>query len=105
LLLAFGISVPLSFIRFKSGKIPNIEITYCYFLIMKKILILYYTRTGNTEEMAKAVAEGAKSGPIDFKKVFEEAPRNKFDFKIGAAFALWLVGEAPKLIGDYEVQI
>jgi len=28
---------------------------------MKKILILYYSRTGNTEKMAKAVAEGAKN--------------------------------------------
>jgi flavodoxin I len=28
---------------------------------MKKILILYYSRTGNTEKMAKAVAEGAQS--------------------------------------------
>lgn len=26
-----------------------------------KILVLYYSRTGNTEKMAKAVAEGAKS--------------------------------------------
>jgi flavodoxin len=29
-------------------------------LIMPKILVLYYSRTGNTEKMAKAVAEGAK---------------------------------------------
>jgi flavorubredoxin len=28
---------------------------------MSKILILYYSRTGNTEKMAKAVAEGAKT--------------------------------------------
>jgi len=28
---------------------------------MKKILVLYYSRTGNTEKMANAVAEGAKS--------------------------------------------
>ncbi len=28
---------------------------------VNKILILYYSRTGNTEKMAKAVAEGAKS--------------------------------------------
>jgi flavodoxin I len=28
---------------------------------MPKILILYYSRTGNTEKMAKAVAEGAKN--------------------------------------------
>jgi flavorubredoxin len=27
---------------------------------MKQILVLYYSRTGNTERMAKAVAEGAK---------------------------------------------
>jgi len=27
---------------------------------MPKILILYYSRTGNTEKMAKAIAEGAK---------------------------------------------
>jgi flavorubredoxin len=29
-------------------------------LVMPKILVLYYSRTGNTEKMAKAVAEGAK---------------------------------------------
>ena len=28
---------------------------------MAKILVLYYSRTGNTEKMAKAVVEGAKS--------------------------------------------
>lgn len=27
---------------------------------MKKIIVLYYSRTGNTEKMAKAVADGAK---------------------------------------------
>ena len=28
---------------------------------MKEILVLYYSRTGNTEKMAKAVAEEHKS--------------------------------------------
>jgi flavorubredoxin len=28
---------------------------------MKKILVLYYSRSGNTEKMAKAIAEGAQS--------------------------------------------
>ena len=28
---------------------------------MKKVLVLYYSRTGNTEKMANAVAEGAQS--------------------------------------------
>jgi flavorubredoxin len=30
---------------------------------MVKILVLYYSRTGNTEKMAQAVADGAKSVP------------------------------------------
>ena len=30
---------------------------------MTKILILYYSRTGNTEKMARAVADGAKTVP------------------------------------------
>ncbi|MCW4028329.1 MAG: flavodoxin domain-containing protein [Candidatus Bathyarchaeota archaeon] len=29
---------------------------------MKKLLVLYYSRSGNTEKMAKALAEGAQSG-------------------------------------------
>jgi flavorubredoxin len=29
---------------------------------MKKVLVLYYSRTGNTEKMANAVAEGLQSG-------------------------------------------
>ncbi len=33
---------------------------------MTKILVLYYSRTGNTEKMAKAVVEGAKNvGKVD----------------------------------------
>ena len=28
---------------------------------MKKVLVLYYSRSGNTEKMAKAIAEGAQS--------------------------------------------
>jgi len=30
---------------------------------MPKILVLYYSRTGNTKKMAEAVADGAKSAP------------------------------------------
>ena len=29
---------------------------------MKKVLVLYYSRTGNTEKMANAVSEGAQNG-------------------------------------------
>jgi NAD(P)H dehydrogenase (quinone) len=31
----------------------------------KKVLILYYSRSGHTKKMAKVVAETMKSGPID----------------------------------------
>jgi flavorubredoxin len=34
---------------------------------MKKILILYYSRTGNTEKMANAVAEGAKNSHVEIE--------------------------------------
>jgi flavorubredoxin len=37
---------------------------------MKKILILYYSRTGNTEKMANAVAEGAKNNDIEVEIAF-----------------------------------
>ena len=30
---------------------------------MRKVLVIYYSRSGNTEKMAKAVAEGAKTNP------------------------------------------
>ncbi len=38
---------------------------------MKKVLVLYYSRSGNTEKMAKAIAEGAKSvGGIEVELSF-----------------------------------
>lgn len=37
---------------------------------MKKILILYYSRTGNTEKMANAVAEGAKNDDVEIEISF-----------------------------------
>jgi len=42
-------------------------------LIMAKILVTYYSRTGNTEELAKAVAEGVKDagGNVSLKRVNE----------------------------------
>ena len=34
---------------------------------MSKILVIYYSRTGNTEKMAKAIAEGIKEDKVDVK--------------------------------------
>ncbi len=42
---------------------------------MKKLLVLYYSRTGNTEKMATAVAEGAKSvGGVQVNVSFHVEP-------------------------------
>ena len=39
---------------------------------MAKVLIIYHSYTGNTEEMAKAVAEGASgAGEVTVKKAFD----------------------------------
>jgi len=48
---------------------------------MAKILILYYSRTGNTEKMAKAVAEAAKTVPkVEAELNYYVAPETLSDF-------------------------
>jgi flavodoxin I len=49
---------------------------------MPKIMIFYYSRTGNTEKMAKAIAEGAKSAEnaeVELNYHVEAEELNKFD--------------------------
>jgi len=48
---------------------------------MKKLLVVYYSRTGNTAQMAKAVGEGAESAGaiVKMKKVTEATPEDLFD--------------------------
>ncbi len=49
---------------------------------MPKILILYYSRSGNTEKMAKAVAEGAKNAgnmEVELNYHVETDELDKFD--------------------------
>jgi flavodoxin I len=49
---------------------------------MLKILVLYYSRTGNTEKMANAVAEGAKSADnveVELNYHVEAEELGKFD--------------------------
>lgn len=49
---------------------------------MPKILVLYYSRTGNTAKMAKAVAEGAKSVlrvELELTKTLEPMTLTRFD--------------------------
>jgi len=48
---------------------------------MPKILILYYSKTGNTEKMAKAVAEGAKTVPgIEVELTYHATAEQLKDF-------------------------
>ena len=47
---------------------------------MSKILITYFTRTGNTEKMAKAIAEGARDNAhVELHRLFE-CPKNVESF-------------------------
>ncbi len=55
---------------------------------MPKILILYYSRTGNTEKMAKAVAEGTKTVQGVYAELYyhvEPETLSKFDAVIVGA--------------------
>jgi flavorubredoxin len=84
---------------------------------MSKILVLYYSRSGNTEKMLNyhveadelagfdAIFVGAPTyhhdTPIDMKKLFEEAAEKGISLKgkVGAAFGSYgWSGEAPKLL-------
>lgn len=47
---------------------------------MSKILIAYFTRTGNTEKMAKAIAEGVRDNAhVELHRLFE-CPKNVESF-------------------------
>lgn len=48
---------------------------------MPKILVLYYSRTGNTEKMAKAVVEGARTVQgVNVELAFKADPEMLMDF-------------------------
>lgn len=48
---------------------------------MPKILILYYSRTGNTQKIAEAVAEGAKTIPnVEVELKYHITPEELADF-------------------------
>ena len=48
---------------------------------MPKIIIFYYSRTGNTEKMANAIAEGAKSGAgVEVELAYYIEPDSLVDF-------------------------
>jgi flavorubredoxin len=51
-------------------------------MIVTKILVLYYSRTGNTEKMAKAVLEGASTVPnvqVDLSYFVEAGDLDAYD--------------------------
>lgn len=49
---------------------------------MAKVLIIYYTRSGNTEELAKLIEEGIKSEGVDsvLKKVQDVDPKEMLEY-------------------------
>ncbi|MFA6122627.1 MAG: NAD(P)H:quinone oxidoreductase [Sphingomonas sp.] len=71
---------------------------------MTKVLVLYYSSYGHIEQMAEAVAEGARSGgaEVDIRRVPETAPQAVIEaahFKTDSAYP---VIEGPEALADYD---
>ena len=74
---------------------------------MTKVLVLYYSSYGHIEQMADAVAEGARSGgaDVDIRRVAETAPKAVVEsahFKTDSAHAEI---EGPDALKDYDAII
>jgi len=74
---------------------------------MAKVLVLYYSSYGHIEQMADAVAEGARSAgaEVDIRRVAETAPQAVIEaahFKTDTAHALI---ESPDALADYDAII
>ena len=74
---------------------------------MTKVLVLYYSSYGHIEQMADAVAEGARAGgaEVDIRRVAETAPKEVVEaahFKTDTAHP---VIEGPDALADYDAII
>ncbi|UVO52263.1 NAD(P)H:quinone oxidoreductase [Sphingomonas sp. SUN019] len=74
---------------------------------MTKVLVLYYSSYGHIEQMADAVAEGARAGgaDVDIRRVAETAPPEvaaAAHFKTDSAHPLI---EGPDALADYDAVI
>ncbi len=74
---------------------------------MTKVLVLYYSSYGHIEQMADAVAEGARAGgaDVDIRRVAETAPKAVVEsarFKTDSAHAEI---EGPDALKDYDAII
>ncbi|MCJ2038996.1 NAD(P)H:quinone oxidoreductase [Methylobacterium sp. J-059] len=74
---------------------------------MTKVLVLYYSSYGHIEQMAAAVAEGAREGgaEVDIRRVAETAPKDVVEaahFKTDAAYPLI---EGPDALIAYDAII
>jgi NAD(P)H dehydrogenase (quinone) len=74
---------------------------------MTKVLVLYYSSYGHIEQMADAVAEGARSAgaDVDVRRVAETVPQAVVEaahFKTESAHALI---EGPDVLADYDAII
>ena len=74
---------------------------------MTKVLVLYYSSYGHIEQMADAVAEGARSAgaEVDVRRVAETVPQSVVEaahFKTESAHALI---EGPDALADYDAII
>jgi NAD(P)H dehydrogenase (quinone) len=71
---------------------------------MTKVLVLYYSSYGHTEQMADAVAEGARAGgaEVDIRRVAETAPEEVIKAAGFKADTAHPVIEGPDALADYD---
>ena len=71
---------------------------------MAKVLVLYYSSYGHTEQMADAVAEGARSAgaEVDIRRVAETAPAEVAAAAHFKADSMHPVIEGPDALADYD---
>ena len=74
---------------------------------MTKVLVLYYSSYGHIEQMADAVAEGARAGgaEVDIRRVAETAPAEVVKAAGFKADTLHAESESPDKLADYDAII
>ena len=71
---------------------------------MTKVLVLYYSSYGHIEQMAEAVAEGARAGgaEVDIRRVHETAPKEIVESAHFKADTAHPEIEGPEALADYD---
>lgn len=74
---------------------------------MSKITVVYWSQSGNTEAMAKAIGQGVVDSQQEYGKeveVVEVANANAEDLKEASVFALGCAAAGDEVLDEYEME-